>query len=283
MYRMDTFGTAAWRALIGLVFLLAALPALAQDNDIAKEINGLPWKTAPATGSIGSEAQIGLTKDLRFLDANATSRFLELNGNPPRSNQYAVAPKSFDWFAIFTFDRSGYVRDDEKLDADELLRTLRKQNETGIAERKRLNLPVLKLDGWAVGPHYDIETQRLEWGIRLLTEDGEPVVNYTIKLLGRSGVMNALLVSEPQTLDANIREFKDALKKFDFVSGERYAEYRQGDKIAEYGLAALIVGGAAAAAAQSGLLKGFGKLIGVAVFGGLAAVGAFFKKIFGRG
>jgi hypothetical protein len=45
----------------------------------------------------------------------------------------------------------------------------------------------------------------------------------------------------------------------------------------------LIGGGAAAAAAQSCLLKGFGKLKGVALFGGIAAVGAFFKKIFSRG
>jgi uncharacterized membrane-anchored protein len=283
MWAEKTFGTVAVRAFVGAAFSLAALPAWTQDSDLANKVNSLPWRSAPAIGSIGSVAQISLTRDLRFLDANATSRFLELNGNPPRTNQYALAPRSLGWFAIFAFDGSGYVRDDEKLDADELLRTLRSQNESSISERKRLNLPILKLVGWAVPPHYDIETRHLEWGTRLLSEDGEPIVNYTIKLLGRSGVMNAILVSDPESLDADIREFKTGLKNFDYVSGERYSEYRQGDKVAEYGLAALIVGGAAAAAAQSGVFKGFGKLIGVAVFGGLAAIGAFFRKIFSRG
>jgi uncharacterized membrane-anchored protein len=52
--------------------------------------------------------------------------------------------------------------------------------------------------------------------------------------------------------------------------------------MAEYGLTALIVGGAAAAAAKSGAMKGFGKLIGIGVLGGLAAVGAAFRKLFRR-
>jgi uncharacterized membrane-anchored protein len=277
MCRAKTLQTIALTVFLGLSFSIAAS---AQNTDSAREINALPWQTAPGTGWIGSVAQIGLARDLRFLDANATSRFLQLNGNPPRSDNYALAPKGFDWFAIFVYDNSGYVRDDEKLDADELLRTLQAQNEAGIAERRRLHLPILRLVGWAVPPHYDIETRRLEWGTRLLNEDNEPVVNYTIKLLGRSGVTNAILVSEPNSLDTNVREFKTALRNFDYVAGQRYSEYRQGDRTAEYGLAALIVGGAAAAAAQSGVLKGFGKLIGVAVFGAIAAVGAFFKRLF---
>ena len=61
------------------------------------------------------------------------------------------------------------------------------QNRVGMAERRRLNLPLLRIDGWAVAPHYDIETRRLEWGTRLLDEQNEVTVNYTIRLLGRSG------------------------------------------------------------------------------------------------
>jgi uncharacterized membrane-anchored protein len=151
-----------------------------------------------------------------------------------------------------------------------------------IAERRRLQLPILKLDGWAVAPHYNAETRRLEWGTRLLREDGQVVVNYTVRILGRSGVMNAILVSEPQSLTTDIVQFKSALQGFEFVAGEKYAEFRQGDRVAEYGLAALIVGGAAAAAAKSGALKGFAKLAGLAVLGGLAVVGAFFRSLFRR-
>jgi uncharacterized membrane-anchored protein len=133
-----------------------------------------------------------------------------------------------------------------------------------------------------VVPHYDTETHRLEWGTKLRAEDNQLVVNYTIRILGRSGVMNAVLVSDPQTLNADIQQFKSALGGFDFSPGEQYAEFRQGDRVAEYGLAALIVGGAAAAAAKSGVLKGLGKLAGVAIFGGIAAIVALFRGLFGR-
>jgi uncharacterized membrane-anchored protein len=270
-------------AVVGLTVILGAFQASAQENSLAKQINSLRWQSYPSIGSFGSTAQIKLTSDIQFLDPSNTRRFLELNGNPPRDNQYTVAPSSLDWFAIFAFDPIGFVKDDERLDPNELLRVLRQQNETGIAERRRLNLPILRLDGWAVSPHYDVETHYLEWGTRLVTEDSQTVVNYTVRILGRSGVMNAILVSEPQSLDADIRQFKTALRGFDFAAGERYAEFRQGDRMAEYGLTALIVGGAAAAAAKSGAMKGFGKLIGIAVLGGLATVGAAFKKLFRRG
>lgn len=101
-------------------------------------------------------------------------------------------------------------------------------------------------------------------------------VNYKIRMLSRSGVMNAILVSEPATLDNDIRAFKTALTGFSFDAGERYSEYRTGDKIAEYGLTGLIVGGAAAAAAKTGLFKVLGKFA-VVIFVGLGALalGAF--------
>jgi uncharacterized membrane-anchored protein len=94
--------------------------------------------------------------------------------------------------------------------------------------------------------------------------------------------MKAILVSEPGDLATNVQQFHAALRGFNFNSGEKYSEYRQGDRIAEYGLAALVVGGAAAAAASSGLMKGFGKAIAVGAFAALAAIGGLFKKIFSK-
>lgn len=269
-------------ALVGLGIVAVATSVPAQESQIVKEIQSLQWQSYPSIGSIGSTARVKLTNDLLFLDASNTRRFLELNGNPPRDKNYTLAPRSFEWFSIFAFDPIGYVKDDEQLEPNELLRVLREQNTAGIAERRRLQLPILTLDGWAVAPHYDTQTHRLEWGTKLRTEDNQLVVNYTIRILGRSGVMNAVLVSDPQNLSTDIQQFKSALGGFDFSPGEQYAEFRQGDRVAEYGLAALIVGGAAAAAAKSGALKGLGKLAGVAIFGGIAVIGAFFRGLFGR-
>jgi uncharacterized membrane-anchored protein len=145
---------------------------------------------------------------------------------------------------------------------------------------RRRGLSPLTLVGWFVEPHYDLATKRLEWGTRLRGETGETVVNYMIKLLGRRGVMDAVLVSDPQSLDGDVREFKAVLQGFSFNQGERYSEFRSGDKVAEYGLSELIVGGAAAAAAKSGAFKGLAKLLGVGGVVVVAGIAGFFRKIF---
>ena len=136
------------------------------------------------------------------------------------------------------------------------------------------------LEGWFVEPRYDRQTNQLEWGTRLRTESGGQVVNFTTRLLGKGGVMSATLVSDPERLDHDVVEFKSALKNFGFNPGETYTDFKQGDKVAEYGLAALVVGGAAAAAAKSGAGKAIFKGLGILALGGLAALGAFLKKLF---
>ena len=49
-------------------------------------------------------------------------------------------------------------------------------------------------------------------------------------------------------------EFRSLLSGYQYEDGQKYAQFVKGDKIAEYGLAGLIVGGAAVGAAKLGLL-----------------------------
>ena len=53
-------------------------------------------------------------------------------------------------------------------------------------------------------------------------------------------------------MNSAIADFKEKLNGFEYNQGERYTEFKEGDKIAEYGLAALILGGAAAVASKKG-------------------------------
>ena len=268
--------------LFGCLFTASSGTAQDRSGDVSQQIQALNWKTGSQIGRIGTEASIALSPELGFLGSTDTRRFLELNGNPPRDDHYTLAPKSLRWFSVFEFDRSGYVRDDEKIDPDELLTILKQANKEGLAERRRLGLPAMILEGWYVPPHYDIATKQLEWGTRLRTEDNGIVVNYTTRFLGRNGVMSAILVSDPDNLDTDVRAFKSALRGFEFNSGAHYSEFRQGDKVAEYGLAALVVGGAAAAAAKAGAGKGLIKLLGVGAAAAFAGIGGFFKRMFSR-
>lgn len=272
-------------------FLLALLfiPLLAfsqqsateQQNELAK----LNWKNGPATGTIGEKATIQVPTGYVFLGERDTRRFIELMGNPPMDNKYLIAPKSLSWFAVFEFKATGYIKDDEKIDADDLLKNLKEADISGNEERKRLGMGALYTDGWQVPPHYDVVTKRLEWGVRLRDEEGTTNVNYTSRLLSRSGVMSATLVADTETLDKDTREFKTVLQNFNFVAGETYAEFKAGDHVAEFGLAALVLGGAAAVATKKGLwaiIAGFfaamWKILAAAVVAGLAAIRGLFKK-----
>ena len=272
------------QALLGIVLVLftSAAPAQRDPGQIIQELQKLAWQRAPGEGTIGSKAKIRIPEGYSFLDERNTRRFLELMGNPPRDNHYLIAPANLDWFAVFSFDPVGYVKDDEKIDAAALLESLKKGDEPSNEERKRLGMSPIYTDGWHVPPHYDAGTKRLEWGMRLRDEKGGIHVNYTSRLLGRSGVMSAVLVSSPQTLNDDMQAFNGALAGYQFNAGEQYAEFKSGDRIAEYGLAALVVGGAAAAAAKAGLFKSLGKFLWVIVGGAAMAGWALFKKLFAR-
>ena len=267
-----------------LIILLLPAAAQAQRDPAAimQELQKLGWQRGPGEGAIGAKAKIRIPQGYAFLDDQNTRRFLELMGNPPRDKHTMIAPAALDWFAVFSFDAVGYVKDDEKIDADALLDSLKKSDGPGNEERKRLGMAPIYTDGWHVPPHYDAGTKRLEWGMRLRDEKGGIHVNYTSRLLGRSGVMSAVLVSSPQSLAEDMKEFNAALAGYDFVAGEKYAEFKSGDRIAEYGLAALVVGGAAAAAAKAGLFKSLGKFLWVIIGGLLMGGWALLKKFFGR-
>lgn len=265
--------------LFAALTLFAAAPALAQDAEEESPFAQLDWHKGPGNEDIARKATIRTGESISFLDEANSRRFLELTGNIPEDGNYIIVSSSdeADWWAAFSFDPVGYVKDDEKIDADELLSTLKDSDEPSNEYRRKLGLGELHTVGWVVPPHYDTQTRRLEWGLKVRSDGGESV-NYTVRLLGRTGVMNATLVADPETLERDIPSFKASLAGFAFNSGETYAEYREGDRVAEYGLAALVVGGAAAIAAKTGFLAKFWKLI----VGGVVALFVGLGKLFGR-
>jgi uncharacterized membrane-anchored protein len=79
------------------------------------------------------------------------------------------------------------------------------------------------------------------------------------------------LVASPAEMGNALPEFNSAMSQFSYTPGNRYAEFTRGDKIAEYGLAGLIAGGAGVALVKTGVLQKFWKLI---VVGAIALLGA---------
>ncbi|MCK6447613.1 MAG: DUF2167 domain-containing protein [Planctomycetes bacterium] len=234
------------------------------------------------TGQLGSRATIAVPQGYLFTDGDNTRKVLEATQNIPGGRELGLfAPADFSWWVVFDFDESGYVSDEEKddLDADAMLESLQENAKLGNEERRRRGLPEHEIDGWAVPPQYNEQTNNLEWAFRIKSNDGSVSVNHNTRLLGRKGVMEVTLVCGPDDLQKVLPTFRERLDEFAYASGERYSEYVSGDKVAALGLTALVAGGAGVIAAKTGLLSKLWKPIAI----GLIAIGAFVKKIFGFG
>lgn len=272
--------TAASVSIILVFVCLIPFSALSQQEDESSIMDKVKLQQGPTVADLGEIANIQVPQGYVFADAKDTRLLMEAMHNPTSGDELGfIAPEMSDWFLLFEFDEAGYIKDDEKasLDAESMLKAIRKGNEAANRERSKRGWTTLKVVGWQQAPRYNSVTHNLEWAIKGESE-GNLVVNWNTRLLGRNGVMKVTLVTDPNILDETLPYYESLIAGFDYNSGHRYAEFRQGDKIAEYGLSALVVGGAAAVAAKSGILKYLWKGLVVAF---IAAFG-FLKKLFGR-
>jgi uncharacterized membrane-anchored protein len=250
----------------------------APESGLVKLVNSISWKTE-GIGTLGNIAQIDVPSGYRFTGGEGTVKLMEAYGNLTNGAELGyISPLDMAWFAVFEFDAVGYVKDDEKdkLDADEILQQLKDGQQAANQELEKRGMPTLTVLGWQTPPFYNPQTNNLEWAIRLRSGDGGEMVNYKTKLLGRRGVMDVVLVCDEAEMPTIIPEYQKLLAGYSFKKEESYAAFSQGDKIAEYGLTGLIVGGGLLVAAKSGLLAKLWKPILI----GLVAIGAFLKRIF---
>ena len=286
----------AWRASLLVAGLAFAAPAGAQSTDpdpnaqqsseqdqTWNKIVALPWVIGPQKVSALQGATLDLKSDHVFLDVASVTQFMQLTQNPrdDTEQEQVFGPDDLHWFGIIEFIGDGYVEDKEEIDADALLKTVKEGTEQANEVRRQNGWGEMHVVGWRRPPYYDPQTNRLEWAIDATNSDGSSSTNFNTRILGRRGVTSVVLVTDPQNFEKDLAEFKLALAGYDFNPGDRYSEFQEGDKVAAYGLGALVVGGAAAVAAKTGIWKALGKFLWI----GIAAVGAVVwgvvKKLFG--
>lgn len=272
-------------ALLFATQAFAAAPAQPEEPQENSILNSVPWTVGPGKVNLGTIASVQVPEGFRFTAGDGTRTLLEAMGNPTSGSELGfLAPLDVSWFVVFRFSDVGYVKDDDKdkLNPDEILKAIRQGTEESNKLRAQMGASPMRIVGWEFPPKYNEQTHNLEWAVRG-ESDGEPVINYNTRLLGRKGVMEAKLVIDPEKLRETIPVYQSLLQEYSYKTGESYAEYRQGDKLAQFGLAALIAGGAAAVAVKTGLLativlffKKGAKLIII----GLVAAGAFVQRLF---
>jgi uncharacterized membrane-anchored protein len=199
-----------------------------------------------------------------------------------------IVGEELDGFLVLEFDKAGYVKDEDAKDWDaaKLLENLKEGTEAGNEERRKMGVPEYSVVGWVEAPNYDVATHRLVWSASVRTKGAEnrgDGVNYNTYVLGREGYFSMNLVTSLASVEKEKPAARALLASLDFNEGKRYADFNSStDKVAEYGLAALIGG---IAAKKLGLLATLG--IFLAKFwkvGALAVVGlgAGARKFFGK-
>lgn len=239
------------------------------------------WTSGPTVGKLGDIADIKVPEGYAFSGKEGAQKVLELTHNLTSGRELGViVPDKGGWYLIFEFDETGYVKDEEgsRLDADAILKSIQEGTERGNEERKSRGWKAFHVNGWEKPPYYDQATHNLTWAIVGKGDDpaGGQSVNHSVRILGRRGTMNVDLVVAPAEYAASKEQLDSLIGGFNYTTGSRYSDFRAGDKVAEYGLTALIVGGVGAVALKTGLLAKLWKFIVL----GFAALVGFIKKIF---
>jgi len=274
--------------------------AASHDAEQAAAIAKFESSLAFQNGSValpGGFATLNLSNNFRFLGAEDARRVLvEAWGNPPESAKDVlgmvfpadVGPAAHDgWAVVITYEKDGYVKDTdaESIDYDKLLKEMQEGAAAENDDRRKQGYPTVQIAGWAERPYYDKAAHKLYWARELRFNDSsDATLNYDIRVLGRYGVLSLNAVAGIGQLAKVKQDMREVLAFTDFNQGHRYADFNDStDKVAAYGLAALVAGGVAA---KMGLFAKIGILLlslkKVLIFA-VAGVGAvLFKFLKGR-
>lgn len=294
---------------LGLLFICLAMlasplsRARADDAPVAvpdhkAEIEAA-WKSAEKTATKGpaeikllDQAILNLPADESFVPSAEATQIMHAYGNRSDASLtgLVVGTKDEDsWLITIRHVQDGFVRDGDakEWESDALLDSLKEGTEDGNKERAERGYPELEVLGWVQPPAYDATTHRLLWSLsvreKMAAADSAANINYNTYALGRDGYFSLDLLTNETDIDHDKPAVQALLGGLQFLPGKRYEDFNSTtDKVAEYGLAALI---GAVAIKKLGLLALAGvfllkvwKLGLIAILG----IGAAARRIFGR-
>lgn len=205
-------------------------------------------------------ATFDLPDSFVFLDGADAEKVLEAWGNPPREDlplgmlmPAGVSPfEDAAWAVTVQYEESGYVSDEdaERIDYAEMLKDMQGDLRDANPEREKQGFEPIQLIGWAAPPHYDAAEKKLYWAKELQFGDAKAhTLNYNIRVLGRKGVLVLNFIAGMEQLPEIEKNVGKVLAMTEFNPGSRYVDFNPSmDKVAAYGLGALIAGKVAAKA-----------------------------------
>ena len=288
-----------WSALLSALLVFSSAFVAAEDPaaDPAEQIRQFNASLNYQTGDVAvaaAHAVLHLGAGFRYLPPTDARRVLEqLWGNPPDDSVLGMlVPGDLEvtdersWAVVLTYSDDGYVSDEDaaKINYSDMLKTMQEQTAAANEEREKAGYGAVTLVGWASPPRYDADKKKLHWAKELVFSGADQhTVNYDIRALGRGGYLSMNAVGGIGDLSYIQQGMGRVLNMVEFDAGHRYADFNDDtDKVAGYGLAALVGG---VAAGKMGLFAKLGVLLlGLKKFAVFLVVGAaaLLKRLFGK-
>jgi uncharacterized membrane-anchored protein len=286
------------RALALALVAALTVPAMAEGDANASASQDQVWEAArkaakdgPQDIALADQAQLKLPKDTVFIPQPQATQLLNAMGNPgqdPRLQGLIFPKGDAGWFMTVRYENSGFIKDGDakEWNAEDLLKSYKEGTEAQNEERSKMGATPLEILGWAETPAYDATSHRLVWAMKSREKgnanDTDLGVNYNTYLLGREGYFSMNLVTSLKDLPEHKPAAQAMLSALNFSEGKRYADFNEStDHVAEYGLAALVLG---VGAKKLGLLAMAGVFLAKFAKVGFLAVlglGAVARKFFG--
>lgn len=261
----------------------------------AAEARSLESQLVYKTGTITvRDAQITLPAGFRYLESADARIVLEkIFGNPPGSSVLGmiVPPDANPMTAVYVvtveYRSGGHVSDSDAAATSwsDQLDAIKQSANDANDQRKTDGYPTIEVAGWAEPPHYDQATHKLFWAKDTLVSDSTSHrLSYDVRVLGREGVLDLSAIATMSDLPAVRTGMQAVLGASSFTSGRAYADFKDGDRASELTVAALVAGGAAAAA-KTGLIAFLTAKAKLLLLGLIAVVGGgflWFKRRAGR-
>jgi uncharacterized membrane-anchored protein len=281
-------------ALPALVRAQSAPPARGEEELKVAWLAGLVAATeGPADIALIDQATLKLPAGYDFIPKAEGARILRALGNIVGESTFVgliAGTKPDDWWMVATrYIKEGYIKDEDAKhwDADELLQNIKEGTAEANKDRAARGFPELEVLGWVEKPAYDPATHRLVWSLLVKHKDepdtAEKSINYNTYALGRDGYFSLNLLTTSSRVDTDKSAAHALLAALSYNPGKGYDDFNPAtDRIAEYGIAAL-VGGVVAKKLGLFALIGvfvakFAKLIGVAALGLGGATWNFFRR-----
>jgi uncharacterized membrane-anchored protein len=244
----------------------------------------------PSDILLRDQAVLKLPAGMEYIPQPQAGRLMQAMGNSSDDRLIGLVQSSGDpqWLVVARYEASGYIKDDDAKDwnVDDLYKSLKEGTEEGNKRRREQGFPELEIVGWVQKPSYDAATHRLVWSMAARTpgeNDAQQSINYNTYALGREGYITLNLITSRASIEADKPVAGQLLSALQFNGGKGYTDFNSStDKVAEYGIAALVAGVAVKklglfAVIAAFFLK-FAKVALLAGAGLLAVIGKFFTR-----